>query len=886
MPLVVEPSHAIHQDFHEVMWVPDATAETNLDMALTRHLTPGQLVRSGPHYGGVDASRDINQWRALAAICVATFVVLTDFMAVAVALPSVQKSFSISFAELQWVVEAFVLALTVGVLAAGYATTRFGSRRVFLTSLVVLASGSLLAALAPSAGILIVGRAVQGVGGAMLLATGAPILAEVFREAHGRVGVAVWGAVTAVAVGLSPLVGGVIDTWLGWRWIFALAALASALAFVLGRTSIGPPLLDSTTVAGTDWRGLTLFGAGTVILVVGLIGTTSTLGGWSQSGVLACFACSGLLLVAFVAVEAVSRQPVLDVTLFRRRTFAGSAAAAFGLSAAVLGPFIFLVLFLSYSLGYSTLNIGGHLLLLSGMTIVLLPLAGALDRYVPVKVIICVGLVLVGAGLWLMSRLSGNDGWQDLVPGLILAGVGLELVNPRLASTAAAAAAAEERSVMAASRATTAVRYLGTATGVAVLGSLFATRLTDELSSRLSTFSQLSGQGPQLAGLVLEGRSAAAIGAAPRALRPVLSSAVQTSFAAAMHDVFLVSSAVALISGLVALCIRSRDVPTRERATAAPTRAGLSSAERGRAQLVPGPFARSKARSVEVVRPPVVHVEVVHAEVAPAPAPLTEPGGTPVETHAVFTTPADDGFDEPSSSDTFQPGQTTVDVPRAYPARPVSDGVNGAQAEDARPRSADETDETDETEGRAADDGPQTEVVAVAGGDARMAPGPVNTGSLAVRVTRAQDGLLLKAELTIVGSSAEVIARHWTGADGELILPALPSGNYELVVQKLGYRPGNRAGRGGRGHEAECRAGFSRHGSHLRRRRGTGWWLVAGRAAGPDRRLGPGGGHHQDGRRRQLPLPKGAGRLLHGERPGLLRRHVGRGNRPRLRCRR
>ncbi len=171
-----------------------------------------------------------------------------------------------------------------------------------------------------------------------------------------------------------------------------------------------------------------------------------------------------------------------------------------------------------------------------------------------------------------------------------------------------------------------------------------------------------------MAGLVLEGRSAAAIGAAPRALRPVLSSAVQTSFAAAMHSVFLVSSAVALISGLVALCIRSRDVPTRERAMATPTRAGLATAERGRAQLVPGPFARRKARPVEVVRPAVVHVEVVHAEVAPAQAAaLTEPGGTPVETQAVFTTPADGGFDEPSSSDAFRPGPTTVDVPRAPP---------------------------------------------------------------------------------------------------------------------------------------------------------------------------------------------------------------------------
>ena len=137
-----------------------------------------------------------------------------------------------------------------------------------------------------------------------------------------------------------------------------------------------------------------------------------------------------------------------------------------------------------------------------------------------------------------------------------------------------------------------------------------------------------------------------------------------------MHDVFLVLSAVALISGLVALCIRSSDVPARERAMAAPTRAGLSSAERGRAQLVPGPSARQEGPPGGGRAAAVVHAEVVHAEVAPAPSPLTEPGGTPVETHAVFTTPPDDGFDEPSSSDTFPPGPTTVDVRGAYPAGP------------------------------------------------------------------------------------------------------------------------------------------------------------------------------------------------------------------------
>ena len=342
--------------------------------------------------------------------------------------------------------------------------------------------------------------------------------------------------------------------------------LASFLAFAIGYRAIGARWRDGKVNTPSDWRGLTLFTVGTTILVIGLVRTTSTLGGWAQSGVLACFACSGLLLAAFVAVEAVSPHPLLDVSLFRSRTVAGSAVAAFGLSAAVFGPFIFVVLFLSYDRGYSTQSIGVHLFLLSGVTLVLLPLAGLLDRYLPVKFVICSGLVLVGVGLWLVSRAPGSAGWEDLIPGLVTVGVGLELVNPRLGSTAAAAAGPAERSLLAASRTISTMRQLGAAIGVAVLGSVFATRLSDELSSQSSAFSQLSGQGPKWRGSCSKGAAPPRLSAVPANVRPVLLSAVQTSFAAAMHEVLLVASAVGLLSGLLALSIRSSDVPRQKKA--------------------------------------------------------------------------------------------------------------------------------------------------------------------------------------------------------------------------------------------------------------------------------------------------------------------------------
>jgi predicted MFS family arabinose efflux permease len=705
-------------------------------MALTRHLTtPPELVRPELSSRSAGRRRHFNQWGALAAISIATFVVVTDFMAVGVALPTVQKGLGASFPQLQWVVEAFVVPLAAGVLAAGHATVRFGSRSVLLTGLSALAGGSLLAALSSSAYVLIGGRVIQGLGGALVLATGASILADGFNEANGRIGVTVWGAATGLGVGLSPLLGSFIVGRLGWRWVFGLAGVASFLAFAIAYRAVGARWRDERVNTPSDWRGLTLFGLGTAILVIGLIRTTSTLGGWAQSGVLACFACSGLLLATFVAVEAVSPHPLLDVSLFRKRTVAGSAVAAFGLSAAVFGPFIFLVLFLSYDRGYSTQSIGVHLFLLSGATLALLPLAGLLDRHLPAKLVICSGLVLVGVGLWLMSRVVGSAGWEDLVPGLVTAGVGLELVNPRLASTAAAAAGPEEHSALAASRTNTTMRQLGAAIGVAVLGSVFATRLSDELSSRLSVFSQLSGQGPQVAGLVLEGHRAAALSAVPAGVRPVLLSAVQTSVSAAMHEVLLAASAVGVLSGLLALSIRSSDVPRQKRARqevqtvpalASTNRTELIAGSRPRAQLVPGPTVRGEGQAAEVVLAPVVHAGVVR--------------------------------DEPSTSVGRSSGDEvpTTTVPKEH------DELSDAEV-------------------------PQVGVAPLSGaGDS--AP-PVASGSLAVSVSRAGDGLPLKAELKVVGPAAVLIARYWTGVDGELLVAGLAPGKYELVVQKLGYRP-------------------------------------------------------------------------------------------------
>jgi MFS family permease len=523
----------------------------------------------------------VERWGVLAAVSLATIMLLLDFMAVAVALPAVHHSLNASFPELEWVLEAFVLTIAALVLTAGHITDIVGRRPVFLWGLVVLGVGSLLGGLAQTPYLLIGARVVQGIGGALLFATGPVLLAETFREARGRAAVAVWGTVTGVAVASSPIVGGAVASALGWRWLFLLEVPVAVLALMIGSVAIKEPLagqgaatlspsppttrrLAKTDGKGkrvpmVDRRGFLLFTAAIVILVIGLVRSTTAIEGFSQNGVIACFSMTGLLLIGFVASETVARAPLLDVSLFRQRTFTGSSFAAFGLSMAVLGPVLCLVLYMAFDQGYSELSIGTHLLLLTVVTLPFLPLTGFLDKYFPVRLLICSGLVLVAVGLWLISRVSAAGTLAELVPGLIVAGVGLELVNPRLAS--AAAATVQPPAAAIASRTISTFRQMGAATGVAVFGAIFVTQLSDHISDRTAGFAQLANENPTIASLVLDGRTAQAVSATPATIRSQILPIIQAGFNGAIHDVFFVAAFVALASAVLALLTRSSDVP-------------------------------------------------------------------------------------------------------------------------------------------------------------------------------------------------------------------------------------------------------------------------------------------------------------------------------------
>ena len=743
----------------------------------------------------------LHRWGSLIAISLATLMMLMDFMGVSVALPEVRRALGGSFSEMQWVLEAFVLTLAAFVLTAGYVADLAGRRTIFLLGLAVLALGSLLGGLAPNAYVLIGGRVLQGMGGALLFSTGSILMSETFGSGRWRAALAVWGTVTGLAVAFSPLVGGAITDYLGWRWIFLIDVPTSAVALVVGAFSIrdkvptGPE--DATVlqpVHGPDWKGLALFTAAIAILVIGLVRTTTTLSGWAANGVLACFGCTALLLIAFIAVEAVSPAPMLDISLFRQRTFTGSSIAAFGLSAAVLGPFLFLVLYLSYDLGYSVMSVAVRLLLLSAMTLPFLPLTGALARLFPIKVLICGGLVLVAVGFWLMSRLTGTSTASQLIPGLLVAGVGLELVNPRLAS--AAVGAVKPRLAAVASRTSSTFRQIGTATGVAVFGAVLATRLTDDLNSALSSSTRLAGEGPQLTNLVLNGQIglAASTPGAPAGLLGI----IHHAFADSMHEVFLVAAIVALASAVLALSVRSRDVPR------APVRGARATSRRPALLAVPAPAAAvaepslpvpvvpepalsepvvpEPALSEPVVPEPVVPEPVVPEPVVPEPV-VPEPA--PLEPVASEPIPSEPECSEPESSEPEMPEPEMPEPVPEVPLGPVAIGSGPLDdgAFDGGP--------SDAVMGEGLTEGTSFIGVYTEYGAPTEERTPVPR-HVRGQVTGANGDPLAGASVALVHPNGDEVGHTYAAEDGSFHLDDVAAGTYTLVVAALHYRPAAR----------------------------------------------------------------------------------------------
>jgi EmrB/QacA subfamily drug resistance transporter len=498
------------------------------------------------------------KWWTLIAVSVAIFMLLLDITVVNVALPDIQRALHSNFKDLQWVVNAYSLTLAAFLLTAGALADLLGRRRVFVTGLVVFTISSAVCGLAATPLALNLARAVQGIGGAMMFATSLALIAHAFQGKERGIAFGVFGGVIGAAVAVGPVIGGVITSGIGWEWIF----------FVNVPIGIGAVYLTLTQVAesrdpearGVDWMGFLTFSASLFLLVFALIQGNEK--GWGSSQILSYLIGSAVLIVLFVTVERRQSRPMLDLTLFRRRAFAGASIVAFCISASMFSMFLYLTLYIQDVLGYSPLQAGLRFLPITLLSFLVAPISGRLSVRVPVRLLLGTGMLLVGAGLIAMTAVGASSGWTALVPGFLLAGAGVGMVNPPLASTAIGVVH-HSRSGMASGINNT-FRQVGIATGIAGLGAVFQHDVTRQTTSALARSRAgheiLAAAHGRLGGALVSGDVSSLARALPAPARAALSHAYRVGFTDALTSILTIAALVALAGSVAGFAlVRSSD---------------------------------------------------------------------------------------------------------------------------------------------------------------------------------------------------------------------------------------------------------------------------------------------------------------------------------------
>lgn len=494
------------------------------------------------------------KWWTLVVVCAATFMLLLDVTIVIVALPTIQTRLHATFSGVQWVVDAYALTLASVLLTAGSLADRYGRRLLFTIGLLVFTIGSLLCGIAQSPVELIVSRSAQGIGGALLFATSLALIAQTFQGKERGIAFGVWGAITGVATGLGPILGGLITSGISWRGIFLVNLPVGVAALYLTRRSVEESKTPYATAP--DWAGFVTLTAALVSLVYGLIRAGET--AWSDLGVLTCLVLSAIFGAAFLVTERRAAHPLFDLSLFRIPTFSGGLISAFAMNGSLFAMLLYVVLYLQDDLGYSPVATGVRLLVVSGATMLTATAAGRMSSHVPVRWLVGPGLLIVGVGLLLMTGLSATTSWTHLIPGFVVAGAGSGMVNPPLASTAVGVV--EPRRSGMASGVNATFRQIGIATGIAAYGSIFASSLQSKLGSALASSPELHRHLSEILRGIKQGQGQGAISAIPSALRVQLAAAIHASFASALDVLLVVSGSLAIVGAVFALVlIRPRD---------------------------------------------------------------------------------------------------------------------------------------------------------------------------------------------------------------------------------------------------------------------------------------------------------------------------------------
>ncbi len=403
----------------------------------------------------------------LVLVSVGLFMVVLDNLVVSVALPSIRHSLGASIQALEWTTSAYTLSYAVLLLTGAALGDRFGRKRMFMAGIALFTLASAGAALAPSADLLIAARATQGVGAAIATPLTLTLLADAFPPSQRGLALGVWSGISGIAVALGPLVGGAVIQLGSWHDIFWINVPVGAVLVPLA----GRRLKESHGPARRlDLAGLALGSTGLFGVVYGLV-RSQTLG-WGATEVLATLAAGVVLIIAFVAHERRTAEPMLPMEFFASRGFAVTSAVSLSMYFGMFGSIFFLSQFLQDVLGNSPLQAGVKLLAWTGTVLVVSPLAGVFSERFGSRLFMAAGLALQAIALgWLAAVVSTHTSYTEMIVPFVLGGSGMALVFAPSANAVLASVRTDQAGQ--ASGATNAIRELGGVLGIAVLATVF-----------------------------------------------------------------------------------------------------------------------------------------------------------------------------------------------------------------------------------------------------------------------------------------------------------------------------------------------------------------------------------------------------------------------------
>jgi EmrB/QacA subfamily drug resistance transporter len=403
----------------------------------------------------------------LAIVSVALFMVTLDNLVVTNALVSIREDLGASLEQLEWTVNAYTLSYAVFLLSAAALGDRLGRRTVFAAGLGIFTVASAAAAMAPSTEALIAARAVQGLGGAVIMPLSLTLLSEAFAGEKRGLALGIWSGVSGLGVALGPVVGGAVVDGFSWHWIFWLnVPIGIALvpvAVALLTESRGP----NRTL---DLPGVALASSGLLGIVFGIVRAQAL--GWTTTTVLGSMAAGVVLLAGFVAWELRAPAPMLPMRLFKNRGFAATNGVSLAMFFGAFGSIFLLAQFFQVAQGYSPLEAGVRTLPWTAMPIFVAPVAGILSDRIGSRPLMAAGLSLQALALAYLAIVTAPDvTYGLLVPGFVMAGTGMALVFAPSANALLSSVRPSEAGQ--ASGANNTIREVGGVLGVAVLASVF-----------------------------------------------------------------------------------------------------------------------------------------------------------------------------------------------------------------------------------------------------------------------------------------------------------------------------------------------------------------------------------------------------------------------------